>query len=280
MTQLPVDAPVSPATPVATVESTPRLIGVVVVLSAKGGAGGTLISAHLAASLAAEKRVCLVDLDLCKGDVAGTLDLHSDRSINLLLDRMDNLDPNLLRGSVEVHPSGLHVLIQPYDLTDLHQITADETTKLLAFLREHYDLVVVDVGSRMDVVSMSAALTADEVLLVSTTDVPSLRDAQRVLGLLRHLDVRPSNVRLVLNKVEDGVGVAPADVSTQLHVPIAATLPADHDACARVDMRGHLLWELAPHARITRALQALWKTLRGEASHPSHHLSWPWSHKS
>uniref|UniRef100_UPI0035257DE6 P-loop NTPase n=1 Tax=Salmonella enterica TaxID=28901 RepID=UPI0035257DE6 len=82
-----------PAPP--TVDNT-RLIGVVVLLSAKGGAGGTLVAAHLAASLAADKRVCLVDLDLCKGDVAGALDLHTDRSINLLLDRMDSLDANLL----------------------------------------------------------------------------------------------------------------------------------------------------------------------------------------
>ncbi len=280
MSQLPADAQLAPTTPVAAREPTARQIGVAVVLSAKGGAGGTLIAAHLAASLAAEKRVLLVDLDLCKGDVAGVLDLHSDRSINLLLDRLDNLDPNLLRGSVEVHPSGLHVLIQPYDLTDLHQISADETTKLLSFLREHYDLVVVDVGSRMDVVSMSAVLTADEILLITTTDVPSLRDAQRVLGLLRHLDVRPTNLRLVLNKVQEGVGVAPADVAAQLHVPIAAILPADLEACGRVDTRGHLLWELAPHARITRALQSLWKTLRGETDHAAHRHAWPWSHKS
>lgn len=253
-------------------------IGVLVVLSSKGGAGGTFVAAHLAASLAADKRVCLVDLDLCKGDVAGVLDVHSDRSINLLLDHMENLDANLLRGSVAVHPCGLHVLVQPYDLTDLHQISGDETTQLLTFLRAEYDLVVVDVGSRMDVVSMSAVLAADEVILLTTTDVPSLRDAQRVLGLLRHLDVRPSSIRLVLNKVEDGEGVALSEIAAQLHTPIAATLPADHSAATRVDTRGHLVWELAPHARLTRALQDLWKTLRGDTAQAPHRLTWPWSH--
>lgn len=273
-------AETAPPTTVEGSGSASRPVGMVVVMSAKGGCGGTLIAANLAASLAPDCRVCLVDLDLCKGDIAGALDLHSDRSINLLLDRMDKLDDALLAGSVDEHACGMHVLQQPYDLTDLHQVSPDEVRTLLSFLADNYDLVVVDVGSRMDLVTMTAAQVADELLLVVTADVPSLRDAQRVLGLLRHLDVPPARVRLVLNKHQDGAGVAPDDIITQLHVPIAAILPADADASDRADTRGRLLSEVAPHAKLTRSLADLWPTLRGDHPNHPHRISWPWSRRA
>lgn len=237
----------------------------VVVMGAKGGCGATLIATNLAAHLAADHRTCLVDLDLCKGDVAGFLGLKSGRSLNLLLEALDQLDEQLLAGSVDVHPSGLHVLVQPYDLTHLHHVTAEEVNRVLGAVRSHYEIVVVDVGSRIDVAALTAALAADVILLVTTPDVVALRDAKRVLALMRRLQVETRRVHLVVNEHDATNDVSVDEIATQLAVPVAATVARDVRACGRAVSSGDLLVEVAPNAAVTRDLQNLWSTLQGEA---------------
>lgn len=268
------------AVPPVEPELQPGKVGLVVVLSAKGGCGATLIATNLAAHLAESQRVCLVDLDLCKGDVAAFLDLHSHHSLNVLFDNQFDMDTAMLEGSVDEHASGLHVLTQPYDLTELHQVSADEVRMVLPFIRKNYDVVVVDAGSRVDVATLTAAMIADEVLLVTTTDVVALRDAQRVLGLLRRLDVPAGRVRLVLNKHTPGAGVSESDIVAQLHAPIAATITADHATCQRADAKGKLLHQVAPRAKVSADVRSLWPQLRGQlavTTVTTTRFSWLWS---
>ncbi len=241
--------------------------GLLVLMGAKGGCGATLVACNAAAALAADRKVVLVDLDLTKGDVAGTLDLQSGRSINSLLARVDELDDALLQGSVDVHSSGLHVLAQPYDLTRLHQLDADEVRSLLRVLQLHYDLVVVDAGSRIDVATLAAATTADELVLLSTPDVPAIRDARRVIRLLEQLEVPAWSVRLVINKQPMmGGPLSIRDIEDNLQAKVAATISRNDRVCARVDARGSLLTDEDAHAAITQDVRALWSKLRGTAA--------------
>lgn len=246
-----------------------------VVISAKGGCGATLVATHLAVGQAAARRTCLVDLDVCKGDVAGFLDLPDDRSVNLLLERLDHVDDVLLRGSVTVHASGLHVLAQPYDLTELQHLTADETRTLLDRVRQAYELVIVDAGSRIDAVTLAAALVADEVVLLTTPDVCALRDAQRVLRLLRRLKVPREHVRLVVNK--HGPGVPDDEIEAQLDQPVTATVEADEASCRRAETLGTTLSEAAPRKRVTEDLAGLWDRLHGERPTRPARLPWWWA---
>lgn len=250
---------------------------VMVFMGAKGGCGATMVSANVAAGQAKAARVCLLDLDLCKGDVAGYLDLRSGRSVNLLLDRIDVLDDVLLAGSIETHRSGLDVLAQPYDLTELHHVTADEVRKVVALVREHYDLVVIDAGSRVDVAALTASLLADEIVILSTPDVTALRDTQRLMGLLRRIGVEEDVVRLVINKRQAKGGIQDADIVEQLHTPVAATIRWGDIACCKSDTTGRLLVDCAPTAPVTRDIADLWMRLRGESPAPAARRTWWWT---
>lgn len=252
----------------------PKLIAV---MSARGGCGGTVVATHLALALAGSRPTCLLDLDTSKGDVAGYLDLPSARSVNVVLDRLDDLDDNLLRGCVEVHESGLHVLVQPYDLMQLREVSAEETARLLAYLGLHYASVVVDLGAQVDAPALTAALRADEIVLVATPDVPGIRSAQRVLALLRRLAVPEAKVRLVLNKVQGNAGLPRDEIAAQLGVEVAAELPRADAAASRIDATGRPLSEEAPSSPLTAAITDLWPTLRGQPHVHTGRIRWPWS---
>lgn len=250
---------------------------VVVVLGAKGGVGTTLVAAHLAAQLAARRFACLVDLDEGKGDVAAWLGLRSGRSLNLLFDAIDHLDASLVKGSVEEHPSGLNVLAQPYDLTQLHHFTADEVNRLLRVVRELYEDVVIDAGSRVSVAGLTCAMAATHVLLVLEPEIVALRDSLRTLNLLRRLGVDDAHVHLVLNHLGAPYALPVDDVEAQLKRPVLAELTHDPAAAAQATLRGVLLDEVAPRAPLTTDLHRLGALLHGQPTVPERRGFWPWS---
>lgn len=247
----------------------------VVVMGAKGGCGTTLVAANLAADLASERKTCLLDLDLCKGDVAGVLDLSTDRSLAPVLEHLRDVDAALLAGATQVHSSGLAVLSQPHDLTELRHVEVEEVVNLLDHVRDVYDIVVVDVGSRVDVASLTAALQADELLLITTPDVPSLRDASRVLRLLHRLDRASERIHLVVNKREPGRGIPDQQIAVQLGRRVGATIRRSDAACERADEQGRLLADVAPRAEATADLHQLWGRLHGEPE-PRATRRWAW----
>jgi pilus assembly protein CpaE len=173
-------------------------------------------------------------------------------------------DEVLVSGACEEHPSGLQVLAQPYDLTELQDPTSEEVGALLTLLRSLYDVVLVDLGSRIDVASLTAAQFADRVALVATSDVPALRDARRVLGLMRRLDVPQANITVVLNKVHKHTKPSVSEAREQLDMERLLTLSRDDDACRRADTLGHTLADVAPRALLTQEVGALWRALHGE----------------
>jgi pilus assembly protein CpaE len=235
-------------------------------LSAKGGCGATFIASNLAAALAAKRRVLLVDLDMSKGDVAGYLDLRSGKSVNPLLRRLKEFDERLLEGTVDVLPSGLHVLAQPFDIADIHQLEAGEVRMLLEGVRGHYDVVIVDVGSSIDVAALAAATMADHVVLLTTPDVPAVRSTRRTLRLLTQVEVPARSVRLVLNKRPSFGALSPEEIARQVEQPVVCSVRRDVATCTRVDTFGRPLVEIAPRAGVTRDVKEMWAHIHGLTS--------------
>lgn len=239
----------------------------VFVHAAKGGAGSTTVAAHVANHLArrGSRSVCLVDLDLSKGDLAGALDLRSKRSINGLLDRLDRLDAPLVAGVADVLDNGLHVLAQPYELMDIHQLEPMEVRRLFAGLRRIYDVVVVDSGARIDVAALTAATEASRILMVATPDVPSIRAARRTLRLLEQVRVPTRDLHLVVNKKPWIGGLSVDEIAAMLPIEVTAVIRRADRLAAQADTRGMLLGDVAPLSGLRRDLDALWPQVEGLA---------------
>lgn len=156
--------------------------GVVTFAGSKGGVGTTILTVHTAWRLAQQhrdKQVCLVDLDLEKGDVPSYVDLSYRVSIVDLAKISDDITDRVVRDTVAVHESGLHILPAPIDVRDADVVSASAIRSILSQLRQMYDVVLVDAGSNVTPAQCAAVEMSDHVIQVVTTDVPSLRAARR-----------------------------------------------------------------------------------------------------
>jgi pilus assembly protein CpaE len=185
----------------------------VALTGAKGGVGTTTVALHLALVAAVsegERRVCLVDLDLQQRGVRQHIDVSARRTISDLVTIADSLTGRNLDEAVFVHQSGLRMLMAPHQGEQAEDITGHVARQVLAAAKGHYDLVVVDCGSVVTEASAVAMEFADDLLMVTTPDVPTLRAAQDKMDLLSRLQiVKSTDVRLLFNKASSRNEIQP-----------------------------------------------------------------------
>jgi pilus assembly protein CpaE len=180
---------------------------------ARGGAGTTTIALHvalLAAASGPERRVCLIDLDLQQRGLRQLVELPARRTISDLVTIADNLTGRNLDEATIVHRSGLRILMAPQHGEQAEDIDGQVARQILAAAKGHYDLVIADTGSVLSEAGAVGLEFADELVMVTTPDVPSLRAAQDKLDLLGRLQVaKDGDSRLLFNKVSPRNEVQP-----------------------------------------------------------------------
>jgi pilus assembly protein CpaE len=214
---------------------------VVAVIGAKGGCGSTFVSVNLAAELAPVHRVCVVDMDFSMGDVASFLDLQPSSTLHDLLANLNRLDERMVAGSVSVHPSQLHVIAQPLELVETEFLRSEDLVRVLTAAADAYHYLVVDCGGRLDDATRTAITVADQVILLCTPDVPSVKNAWRRLHLLERQGVDLHSVRLVVNKWSSNAPLTQLDIESNLGIPVAATIANDPQRCQHAINIGALL---------------------------------------
>ncbi len=251
------------------------------VLAAKGGCGATLLCVNLAAEMAAVRgsgEVCVIDLDFSKGDVAGVLGLSPKHTVPHLTAQAHDLDSSMLRGAATLVRSGnFHILPQPSRLADMEMVTREEIAPLLRVARQTWSRVVVDCGARIDAATLTTVVEADAVCVVLTPDLPALRNAIRLIELLRKVGVPRDRIRPVLNKVSRRSRLPEEDIQDQLGLPVYATIHRDEAACSDADLEARLLRDVAPHSRTTRDIRKSWGAIDPAEEEPQpRRWRFPW----
>jgi pilus assembly protein CpaE len=203
---------------------------IVAFTGAKGGTGvtTTAVNAAVHAHAVAGRRTLLLDLDLESGSAGVLTNVNPKYSILDLLDNLHRLDESLLESLVAEHESGLHVLPSPHDPADRREVKADQLRTVLRLLRSHYQLVLVDLGRPLSPVGRVVLDQADELYLVLNADLPSLRNAKRMLPQISaSLEGREAPLRVVLNRVASDDGITEKDVRSALQLPVAFSLRQD-----------------------------------------------------
>jgi pilus assembly protein CpaE len=238
-------------------ESGPR--GTVITLfPTRGGVGATSIATNVAGALQRRgERVCLLDMDLHLGDVLSFLDLPGTFSITDVLANAGRLDRDLLDASVMRHPSGLRVLAQSGKVEEADQVRAQDVTQLIAFLRRHYERIVIDGVRGFDELSLAVLDSSQKLLMVLTQDVPAVRNTKRCLDLFRRLGYGDAKVQLVLNRFQKDSRITPEVIAETVGLPVAHTLSNDFAAAIESINRGLLLYDLAPRSRLTKDIELL-----------------------
>lgn len=199
------------------------------VCGAKGGTGATTLTVQLALRAVADKQqVCIVDLDLQKGDVPSYLDITHRRSIADLMATAAELDGVILGEALYVHRDGPHILLAPPDGELAEDVSARAARQILSGLRARYDVVIVDCGTYMTEANAVAIELAEDVLVTVTPDLPCLRAAQRLGKMWERLQIRKrDDMSVVLVRADRKNEVQPEFARKILGLPmLKTTVPA------------------------------------------------------
>lgn len=230
----------------------------ITVFSTKGGCGKTTTATNLAVALAdnGARRVCLLDLDLSFGDVAITLQLSPDRTIADAIPLAGNVDADAARGLLTTWGAGLDCLLAPVAPGEAQRIPASLVTRLLEVLRPQFDYLVIDTPAEFSEHVLSALDASDQHILLTTPDLPALKNLRLTLDMLDLLGYRRDSRAIVLNRAGSRGGLTEADVERAVAAPPAVLLPASRDVPVSVN-RGVPLVTAEPGHRFSVAIREL-----------------------
>jgi pilus assembly protein CpaE len=238
-------------TQVTTQQGSGRIVGVMPV---KGACGASTIATSLAFQWKkfGAKRVLLADMDPSSGTLSFLLKLKSTYSFIDALSRAGTLDADLWKGIVS-QSNGVDVLLSPENSNDQSGDLPDPTA-VLRFCRQMYDNVTIDMGSAYGKWNMNLAAEADDLIIVTTNELPALRSAQRALAYLEAHNVPVEKTRLVINRYSADTGLTRSAIETALGQKIYQTVPSDYESVQRALVDGK---QIAPASGFGRSLSAL-----------------------
>jgi pilus assembly protein CpaE len=228
---------------------------VVLVFSAKGGCGKTTVATNVAEALGAngEKSVCIVDFDLQFGDVAVALQIEPTKTISNAIRMGENLDLSGVRSLVLQYQPNLYALLAPVDPSDIEFITADLAEKVISGLAQTFDYVVIDSPPAFTETILKAFDLADEYLLVTTLDIPSLKNLKVSLGTLDALGMPRSKWNIIINRSTAKTGLSAQDVHDAIGLPIWATIPASQIVPTMIN-QGRTVVSGKPKHKVAKAM--------------------------
>ena len=202
---------------------------IIVIYSPKGGTGCTTISTNLASALQGEgSNVVLVDASLLYGDVAVFLNEQPKSSIIDLAVRVDDLDPETVSASLLQPKSvGFKILAPPPSPDLVDRVTGDQFVKLLTLMRQSFNFIIIDTSSYLSDVVQSALSTSDVIVLISTPEIPSIKNCSQFLSLADMSGIERDRIVFVLNRYDRNTSIDPAKVGNRLNQAINLTVPLD-----------------------------------------------------
>lgn len=228
---------------------------------AKGGAGASTIAHNVAYAITERLQTgaVLVDLDLAFG-TAG-LDFNQDPAHGVAdaLSQPDRLDPVLMDRMMVRCSERLSLFTAPANLEGDYDIASEAFEEVTQKIRNTAPFVVLDLPHVWTAWKRKILLTSDDVVIVATPDLASLRNAKNMVDLIRRARPNDAPPRLVLNQV--GVPGRPEipvkDFGEALDLEPALCLPFDPKLFGLAANNGQMIAEVGPKSRSAEGLDHL-----------------------
>ncbi|NIF52950.1 AAA family ATPase [Burkholderia sp. Ax-1724] len=213
---------------------------IVSLASSKGGSGTTLVAVNLACALAAQRnrRVLLIDLSQQFADASLLLaDRPPPMTLADLCARDEPLDAGLFDAcAMHVRPN-LDLLAGAGDPLKAAELLPAQLERVLAWVRERYDAVLIDIGQSLNPLTIRALAHSDAICMVVRQHPLHLHGARRMLDIFRELGHPASKVRVVVNQYEKSARINLPMLERTLGAKVAHQLPRDdrhvNDALSR-----------------------------------------------
>ncbi|MDR0426214.1 MAG: septum site-determining protein MinD [Clostridiales bacterium] len=203
----------------------------IVITSGKGGVGKTTVTANLGRMLAClGNKVVLLDTDIGLNNLDVIMGLEN-RIVYDIMDVIENrcrIKQALIEDEVA---EGLFVLPSAHSY-DTSKINGQNIKAVVRSLKEKFDYVLIDCPAGIEVGFHRAVSAADEAVVVTTPHISAIRDADKVIQLLK--SYRLKDISFILNRVrgdmelrQETVGVD--DVREILKARALGVVPEDDD---------------------------------------------------
>jgi pilus assembly protein CpaE len=230
-------------------------------LGCKGGNGTSVLAANLAHRLAGNgaRRVALIDLDLQSGNTLLLLsDQRASSDVAEVAHNVQRLDADLLRAAMVQVDETLYVLPAPEDIGHALEVKAAHVQAIVQQARQMFDFVVLDLGGRIDALTLQALDLSTYIYAVLQLKLPQLRDARRLRTLLNSLEVPPHKVHWIVNRY-DRHGELPLQALVQaLDGTPVCTVPNHFESVSSAVNQGQPIARSSP---VARALDDMVRTL-------------------
>lgn len=201
---------------------------VIVVTSGKGGVGKTSVTSNLGITLAKDSKVCLIDADLGLKNLDVVLGIEN----RVIFDMQDvisgvcSLSQALVK---DKRNSNLYVLPACKSI-DVQKINFNYLEKIIGDLKQTFDYILIDSPAGIERGFHNAIRNADEAIVVVTLDISSVRDADKVVGILNGNGIH--DVKLIINRVnmkhiEEGISLPMSDAVDVLGIGVLGVVYQD-----------------------------------------------------
>ena len=243
---------------------------IIVITSGKGGVGKTTITANLGVSLAQlGRKVALVDADF------------GLRNLDLLLgleNRVVYTAAEVIAGECPIEKAlvkdkrqrGL-VLLPAAQNRNKDAFKPEQMKELVSKLAQNYDYVLIDSPAGIEMGFRNAISAATEALIVSTPEIASVRDADRVVGLLEAEKI--DKIRLIVNRLRPEMVqlekmLSVEDILDLLVVPLIGVIPDDERVIVSTNRGEPLVLDERRPSLPAIAFKNLSRRLEGEEEVP------------
>lgn len=211
---------------------------VIVVTSGKGGVGKTSVTSNLGIALAKNSKVCLIDADLGLKNLDVVLGIEN----RVIFDMQDVISGicSLSQALVKDKRNNNLFILPACKSIDVQKINFSYLEKIIDNLKEIFDYILIDSPAGIERGFYNAIRSADEAIVVVTLDTSSIRDADKVIGILNSHNIQ--DVKLIINRVnmkhiEEGISLSMSDVVDVLGVGVLGVVYYD-DAISHGNNRG------------------------------------------
>ena len=249
----------------------PPIGRVITFISARGGAGASTLAHNIGWYVAEKLNVdtAILDLDLPYG-TAG-LDFNQDpgQGIADALSAPERLDDVLLERLLIKCGEHLSLFTAPAMIDQVYEAECKAVETVIDQVRSSTPCVVVDLPHAWTDWSRQTLLGADEIVLVATPDLTSLRNAKNIVDIVSGRRPNDTPPKLIINQA--GIPKRPEisikEFSAALNIEPSFTIPFEPHLFGTAANNGQMLFEVQPKSKVSEGVRTLAELLTGRTVH-------------